>query len=187
MAVQPHNSTAVDPDEGIRVEDVFRRTTFGWAVATMRMVESSKALGSHTKVARSALKDIEHARDLLDGLFVPTDVKLPGFAEDEKPITAGEVKESVFNLATRAGISSAESAPKSGQVRMMVGVDPPKPQSAHRGAADWSAPVYPKNGKALWAGVDCPSCSAKASQRCRFNDTFIEKPHAERKRIAEVA
>jgi hypothetical protein len=60
----------------------------------------------------------------------------------------------------------------------------PRPQ-VHRGA-DLSAPVVSKNGKMLWAGVDCPSCPSKATQRCQKDGGgFIEKPHPQRKSIAE--
>lgn len=48
--------------------------------------------------------------------------------------------------------------------------------------ADLSAPVYPKAGKALWAGVGCPKCRAKPTQRCQKADgSLLEKPHTERK------
>jgi len=77
-------------------------------------------------------------------------------------------------------------------------VPEPKPQrreskplsrQAHH-KADLSAPVYPKGGRMLWAGVDCPVCPSVAGQRCQKDETafgtFIEKPHPERKTVSEA-
>jgi len=58
------------------------------------------------------------------------------------------------------------------------------PPQVYRGV-DLAAPVHPKNGKMLWAGVDCPVCPAKASQRCEKAGVLIEKPHKERKTLSE--
>lgn len=47
---------------------------------------------------------------------------------------------------------------------------------------DLTAPVYPKAGKALWAGINCPVCPSKANKRCQNGDGSLrEKPHVERK------
>lgn len=47
---------------------------------------------------------------------------------------------------------------------------------------DLSAPVHPKGGKALWAGIACPECRVGANRRCQKSDgTPMEKPHIRRK------
>jgi len=47
---------------------------------------------------------------------------------------------------------------------------------------DLTAPVYPKAGKALWAGIACPACPAGVNKRCQNdNGSPMEKPHAQRK------
>lgn len=56
----------------------------------------------------------------------------------------------------------------------------------HSGA-DLSAPVHPKGGKMLWAGIDCPTCTAVATERCKKSDDApMEKPHNERKTMADA-
>lgn len=47
---------------------------------------------------------------------------------------------------------------------------------------DLTVPVYPKAGKALWAGISCPVCHAGVNKRCQRSDgSLMEKPHAQRK------
>lgn len=54
--------------------------------------------------------------------------------------------------------------------------------TSKKAALDLNAPVYPKAGKALWAGIKCPVCPSKANKRCQKPDgSPMEKPHAERK------
>lgn len=54
--------------------------------------------------------------------------------------------------------------------------------TSKKAAVDLNAPVYPKGGKALWAGIKCPVCPSKANKRCQKADgSPLEKPHAERK------
>jgi len=54
--------------------------------------------------------------------------------------------------------------------------------TSKKSALDLNAPVYPKAGKALWAGISCPACPSKANKRCQKADgSPLEKPHAERK------
>lgn len=164
LALQPLRDKVLESDDGVNAEDLFRRAAFSWAMSTKKLVESSVALGANTKIAYAALVDIEYARDLLDKLFVPTSAKVPAaFTERASTITAKSVKKSVTDLADRV-------------------VTLTEPQ-VHRGV-DLSAPVHSKNGKMLWADVDCPVCPSKAHQRCRRDDgAFMEKPHPPRKDI----
>lgn len=170
-----YDETSLD-DDGARVEDSFRRAAFSWAVSTKRLVESSAGLTPKTRVAYAALVDIEYARSLLDDLFIPETAKVPaGVTDVASKVTAKSIQESVQGLATRIVTTPLHVVPDPAPV---------KPQ-AHRGA-DMSAPVYPKDGKMMWAGFDCPGCPSKAAQRCQKEDgTFIEKPHAARKKLAE--
>lgn len=46
---------------------------------------------------------------------------------------------------------------------------------------DLTAPVWPKGGKATWAGVACPACRVSAGKRCLNNGVPMEKPHQQRK------
>ncbi len=47
---------------------------------------------------------------------------------------------------------------------------------------DLTAPVYPKAGKALWAGRSCPDCPSGVNKRCQNGDgSPREKPHLGRK------
>lgn len=180
MSVQ-HNETSLDTEEGARVDDLFRRATFGWAVATKRLVESSAHLPKNARVAPTALEDLEWASALLDGLFVPSAVKPPGIKEGRRMATASMVKDSVSAFAQRA----ISSGPLVEPIRIKA--EPPPRANSHR-QLDLSAPVQPKNGKMLWAGIDCSVCSAKATQRCHRDDgVLMEKPHAERKSMAETA
>jgi len=56
------------------------------------------------------------------------------------------------------------------------------PATHKKSTLDLYAPVYPKGGKALWAGIKCPVCPSKANKRCQKSDgSPLEKPHAERK------
>lgn len=151
---------------------MFRRAAFGWAQSTKKLVESSAALGLNTKVAHAALEDIEYARDLLDGLFMPKASKVPATStERQNSLTAKEVQACVSDLVARVVTVSACAA------------DKPK---VRRGV-DLSAPVYPREGKTLWAGIDCSVCPSKATKRCQNKDgTFREKPHPQRKVQAEA-
>lgn len=215
MQEQLRSVTTLEHDDGVgNATDAFRRATFHWAQSTKRMVESSNALSLNAKVAFAALADIEYARDMLDKLFVPAASKVPaGVSDHNSTITAKAVQESVSKLATRvatlpccdhgaansrlqAHVDEIVGAPpivRSGQVQVMregqwKWEDPPKPWPAPHRGADLSAPVQPRNGKMLWAGVDCPACPSKASQRCQKDDGgFVEKPHKERKTLAEQA
>lgn len=179
MQALPSNTTVDDSDDGVRPEDLFRRATFHWAVATKDMVARSVALSPTTKVARAALADIKYARDMLDDLFVPTAVKPPAVQEGETFVKAEEVKQSVSDLAARLDVPLHLVPP-------LPETEEPEVAQMHRGV-DLSAPVYPKGGKMLWAGVDCPTCESKAEQRCRTDGRFMEKPHAARKALAEKA
>lgn len=168
---QPNNATAHErDDDGVRAEDSFRRAAFLFARAAEKLAASSTILGPNTKVAHSALVDIKHARDILDKLFMPAALKAsPAFADTFDNFTADVVRKSVSSLAKRIEATTDE-------VRTI---------KYNRGA-DLSAPVRPKQGKMLWAGVDCPVCPSIAGQRCRKEDgTFSEKPHPQRKSIAE--
>lgn len=133
-------------------------------------------MGKNKPVALSALADIEYARDLLDTLCIPSTVKS---VVDKPLITADEVKESVSNLIARVvamPVHQVRKTPFNARVER---------SQNHRGA-DLSAPVEAKNGRMLWAGVDCPTCPSKASQRCQKDDGgFVEKPHPARKTLAE--
>lgn len=194
----------LESDDGVRAEDLFRRAAFHWAASTKNMVEKSAALGNNTRVARAALADIEYARELLNKLFMPTAVKLTTVVEGDKFPTAEEVKETVADLAVRviklpvfpdpselqahvddivdAPLIVRKPAPKEAKKPSLVVVGE---EQKHR-SADFSAPVHPQNGKMLWAGVDCPVCPSKATQRCQKADgSFIEKPHAQRKSLVE--
>lgn len=204
---QPSNLISLDPDDGARVEDHFRRATFGWAVATKRMVESSAHLTRTTRVPPTALEDIEWAKDLLDTLFVPDRVKPPGLPEGHEPVTATEVQESVSKLSWRMTDWAAiqEHVDNIVEAPPILRTPPPKePQpisiapTKGRGPlvnmnekadpSPWNAPVWPKGDKMLWAGLDCPSCSSVAGQRCqRADGAFMEKPHRDRKSLAEAA
>lgn len=54
--------------------------------------------------------------------------------------------------------------------------------TSKKAVADLTAPVYPKGGKAAWAGIKCPVCPSKVSQRCQKADgSPLEKPHTERR------
>jgi hypothetical protein len=177
-----------DDDGVIRTEDSFRRAAFVFAGAAKRLAESSAKLGPTTKVAHPALVDIQHARDLLDSLFLPGASKVPADADRPNNLTAEAVKGSVSDLATRiqSHVDDIVGAPPIVRFRFDGGAEDNKPQ-VHRGV-DLNAPVHPKNGKMLWAGVDCPVCPSKATQRCRKDDgTFIEKPHPPRKDTAEAS
>lgn len=167
------NVTASEYDDGVG-PDSFRRAAFNWAVSTKRLVESSTGLTPNTKVPGAALADIEHARVLLGSLFIPVVSTAPAaFADKIHGLTAKTIQDSVSDLATR--ISTSLVVP--GGVK-------PEPGS-HRGA-DLSTPVWPKNGKMLWAGMDCPVCPSKAGQRCQKDEgVLIEKPHQPRKSISE--
>lgn len=103
MSGQQHSGTnTLEHDDGVRIEDMFRRATFRWAHATKMMVESSAALGPNTKVAHSALEDIEYARDLLLHLFMPKASKIPAaYADRPVALTSREVRDSVSELAAR--------------------------------------------------------------------------------------
>lgn len=158
----------MDEGDGARPEDAFRRSTFRWAQATKIMVESAAALGPNTKVPVAALTDIEYARDALIRLYIPPVVKIPAAStEGKSPITALDVQDAVSGLAGRVASQQVEEVAR-------------KPHS-HRGA-DLSTPIISKNGKMLWASVDCPTCPSKATQRCqKVNGEFMEKPHQARK------
>jgi hypothetical protein len=198
------NSVAVlDTDDGAgRPEDAFRRATFHWAQSTKKMVDMAAALGPNTRVAHAALADVEYARGLLDSLYLPPTVKTPAaYADGRGPVTAAEVHTSVSNLATRIGTmpccdNGAHNSALQAHVDDIVGAPPivrhhqvrktPFNARVERRGVDLSAPVYSSGGKMLWAGVDCPACPSKASQRCQKDDGgFIEKPHKERKALAE--
>jgi hypothetical protein len=101
---QQHSGVnTLEHDDGVRVEDMFRRATFRWAQATKLMVESSVALGPNTKVAHSALEDIEYARDLLLHLLMPKASKIPAaYADRPVALTSREVRDSVVGLVDRA-------------------------------------------------------------------------------------
>ena len=168
-------------DEGIRSEDYFRRAAFDWARYTKRLVEASAGLGANSKVAHAALVDIEHARTMLDKLFMPSAMKTPaGLDGETNKLTAEEVRQSVSDLSMR--ILTTPTVVPAAEVRKTpfnssVG-------SKARQVTDLSAPVYPKGDKMLWAGVDCPSCPSKATERCRREDgVFMEKPHVQRTKV----
>lgn len=187
MAGQQHSgANTLEHDDGIRAEDMFRRAAFRWAQSTKLLVESSTALGLNTKVAHAALEDIEYARDLLVDLFMPKASKVPAaFADRPNPLSAGEVRACVSDLAKRVitipvCVVDECVTPTSPPVRA------PRTPQQHRGS-DLSAPVYSKNGKMLWANIDCPMCPAKATQRCQKDDGGpLEKPHPQRKVEAET-
>lgn len=173
---QPLRASENDGDGAVfarRPEDEFRRAAFVFASSTKRLVESSTSLGPNTKVAHAALVDIQRARDLLGNLSVPV-AKIPAAIADElNGLTAAGVQETVADLAKRIE-TYLDEAP-GGEAKQ-----------SHRGA-DLGVPVHPKNGKMLWAGVDCPACPSRATQRCRKDDgAFIEKPHQPRKEMAEA-
>lgn len=178
MLGQLHSVTTLEHDDGSRAEDLFRRAAFSFASAAKKLADSSVGLGSNTKVAYAALVDIEYARDALDNLFMPKVSKAPADATDRATsLTAQSVRESVSGLAERISSSSLRVVPEPEDVAA--------PQS-HRGI-DLGAPVYPKAGKMLWAGIDCSVCPSKASQRCQRNDgSSMEKPHSQRKVQAEA-
>lgn len=47
---------------------------------------------------------------------------------------------------------------------------------------DLTNPVYPRAGKAAWAGIACPVCPADVNKRCqRVDGSLMEKPHDQRK------
>jgi len=169
VSEQQNSSAAVLDDDGVgRIEDAFRKATFDWVRTTKKMVDVASCLGKNTRVAQAALADVEHARDMLDSLYLPLGTKSPAAASDGKAqITVAEVQESVSRLAHRLMVLPPE---------MDVQIIAPR----------WSEPVHPNNGKMQWAGVDCPKCPSKASQRCQKDDGgFVEKPHKERKELAD--
>lgn len=226
------NSPVLDDERSGRAEDAFRRATFNWALATKKMVESAAALPSHTRVARTALVDIEYARDMLDDLYMP-----PVAKGEHVEIRAGDVKRTVSKLHGRVADAAREphrqtpfnarmeplKARVPEQVRREIAnahrddfdpntavAIPPwdaatKPMASlaeayadallgdskparKRQAVDLSAPVHARNGKMLWANIDCPSCPSKASQRCQKPDGgFVEKPHTARENLAKQA
>jgi len=199
---QVHSVAVLEHDDGVgNPEDAFRRATFNWALSTKKMVELSNALGKNPRVARAALADIEYAREMLDKLYVPVTTKTPAaFADGRSLITAPEVQESVSGLAARIIALPLSRAGDSECVRLcdhevsgrhsarcQAGETFASKPAQSRRAADLSASVHPKNGKMLWAGIDCPVCPSVATQRCRKDDgVFIEKPHAPRKELADV-
>lgn len=176
------NDESILEDDGIRVEDSFRRAAFSWAVSTKRLVESSAGITPRTRVAYAALVDIEYARDLLDTLFIPSASKVPaGVTDRATTVTVDSVKESVSGLAKRIATTPIYLVPDPKTVKAKEG------KQVHRGS-DMSLPVYPKNGKMMWAGFDCPQCPSKATQRCQKDDgEFMEKPHTPRKNLADQA
>lgn len=157
---KPRNNTAVmEPDNA--VEDSFRRATFKLALSVRGMVEAAKALGSATRVPPVALDDIVYAMEMLDDLFLPRVTKAGENVSTEAPFTVEDIRIRLAHLARRI-------------------LDAP--------AKDWSLPVQPKHGKMSWAARDCTECVAKATERCRtLSGEFMEKPHPERKTIAEQA
>lgn len=83
---------------------------------------------------------------------------------------------------------SVPATPVKAAPRPHVAKMPPVARSVSVAAAstkariDLDAPVYPKAGKALWAGKACPVCPSKANKRCQNGDgSPREKPHEERK------
>lgn len=194
---------ATEEYDGSTREDVFRRATFNWALATKRMVESSVALGINARVAHAALADIEYARVCLDKLFVPVVTKSPALMSDnDKTVTAQAVQESVHGVTARI---LAMPDPSKLQDKADEIVDAPQivrtPQPQYpqnwpdffritpqpHSATDLRAPVWPKDGKMLWAGVKCPTCHVEPGQRCitEGDGKPRAKPHTPRKRISE--
>lgn len=187
-----------DQDYGASREDVFRRATFHWAQSTKRMVESSLALGMSARVAHAALADIEHARTMLDKLFVPPATKAPAqLSDNDKTVTAKAVQESVSGMVARIiAFPTPYDPPHPVGVYHNQVIAPPelgqwvytsKHETKPHDAGDLNGPVWPKDGKMLWAGVDCPTCHVKAGQRCQTHSDGKPrpKPHESRKRIAE--
>lgn len=180
MLVQTNDVDILRSDDGVgSVEDLFRRASFHWAVSTKRLVESSAALGKNTRVAYSALADIAYARDLLSKLHLPLVAKAPDrHSSNVDSLTAESVLGCVADLVARAEIVSVPVSTLSKRKRN------PKDHSG----ADLTAPVWPKNGKMLWSGVDCPMFPSVAGERCRKeNGDFIEKPHHQRKPVVSKA
>lgn len=170
----PEHKNAVLDEDGLRKEEVFRRATFNWAISTKKLVEASAGLGNSTKVTRAALADVEYARDLLDGLFLPSTVRgtaASSAQEDKAMINASEVRKSVSDFINRISSQGLIVLPPQLDIKIV---------DSRRGI-DLSAPVHSKNGKMLWADNDCPACPSKAHERCRRPDGgFIEKPHKQR-------
>lgn len=190
--MQYRHLSLVENDEDGSKEDLFRRAAFGWAAATKRLVESSMTLGSGTRVAYTALVDIEYARDLLSKLFVPVAGKMPEGVSEVQRVTPESVRCAVAELAERVAetveqppvrdlIAEMQASPYNQDLLSAL----PKPK--HKGL-DLSAPVHPRGSLMLWAGVDCSICPSKATERCqKENGEYQEKPHPERKRIAGKA
>ena len=163
--------------ELLRVEDSFRRATFNWALSTMKMVEVSQAVCDSTKVPRAALADIEHAKTLLDSMFIPRVTK-GNTGGEECAVSSGDLRDAAADLISRI------TAPP-----VVVSEIPPLPAPSNMfKGVDLSAPVHSKGSKMLWADHDCTVCPSKASQRCqKSSGEFLEKPHPQRKNISEGA
>lgn len=162
MRKQLHSAT-LEQDEGIRPEDLFRRAAFGWVQSTKKLIESSALIGPNTQVAHAALADIELGKELLDKFFIPPKLKgVPSAGKDEFS-SVEEIRDTIADAAAHLVSVSKFRHP----------------------VADLSAPVWPKNGKMLWAGTDCPVCPSVAGERCQKDETafgkYIEKPHPQRK------
>lgn len=214
MSSTSHNSATLDRDDGVRVEDLFRRAAFDFARTTARLVESSRALGRNTKVPYSALVDIEHARDLISGLIMPSVSKVPAaFADRENTIlTTGDIRDCVSDLAGKVRTATAPPCPHDlvqehvhdnilhsppivrtplprdvALARLDEAPLPPKKRSKVRHTMDLNLPVRSRNGKMLWADIDCPDCPSVATKRCQKDDgSPIEKPHPSRKTLADT-
>ncbi len=194
-----HDRSKSENDDGVRPEDMFRRATFGWALATKKMVEASLALGVNSRAARAALADIEYACEALDKMFVPLMDKKHLALQGDK---VNATKEGLISSATGV-VKRVESMPccSRGEAnsRLQSHVDdivgaPPIARFNQAGSlkrvrrgVDLSSPVHPKGGKMKWAGVDCPSCPSKVNQRCQNSDGgFVEKPCSQRKVLGDT-
>lgn len=79
-------------------EDLFRREAFAWALATKKFVAASQALHPTSRVAATAMADVEHARTMLKDLIIPSLVKGSANAESAMP-TVGTVRSAVAGMA----------------------------------------------------------------------------------------
>lgn len=195
MLGQLDRVATAEHDEGSTREDVFRRATFNWALATKKMVDSSNALGMSARVAHAALVDIENARAMLEELFIPVATKSPAVLSDnDKTVTSASVQESVSGMVARILTFPQPEPPNDGLFTPYV-VDTPhridavieKYHQPPHLATNLANAVWPKDGKLLWAGIDCPTCHVKAGQRCQTQSDGKPraKPHESRKRITE--
>lgn len=181
----------LEHDDGARAQDLFRRAAFNWALSTKKLAEASAVLTPTQRVAPTALADIRWAKDLLGGLFMPEPTSGIGYT-----ITTKEIVQETAALLRRAAVPplvpmqvAKETA---ADVYLEAAAEEVREQWARKKKSkaplDLSAPVHSKDGKMLWADINCSDCPSKATERCRKEDGgFREKPHAGRIVMAEKA